>query len=244
MVVPEQQQIATAPPEPPASVAADSTQSQAKAPATVQAPAAPAQTFADAGRKQDADEKLRAAAEPSREDRQLKDATALKEEKTIDQAVAIAPPPTATVAIGAVAAPGSRAEAISGGVPVELQKSARLAVGSTDVFTLDPNVRWRIIGNRIGRSTDAGSTWMVVREEPSGAIFAGSAPSATVAWFAGRAGLVLVTTDAGVTFRNVNLAVSLDIASVSATDAQSAVVSTVSGQRFRTQDGGRSWTPF
>ena len=71
-----------------------------------------------------------------------------------------------------------------------------------------------------------------------------SSPSDSVCWFVGRAGLVLLTTDAGATFTRVDLAEPLDIASVSATDARIAIVTTVSGRRFRTEDGGRTWRPF
>ncbi|HEX6163039.1 MAG TPA: YCF48-related protein, partial [Vicinamibacterales bacterium] len=75
-------------------------------------------------------------------------------------------------------------------------------------------------------------------------ITAGSAPAVAVAWFVGGGGLVLVTTDAGATFSDVSLAEPLDIASVSAADARIAAIFTVSGRRFRTQDGGRTWQPF
>ena len=63
-------------------------------------------------------------------------------------------------------------------------------------------------------------------------------------WFVGRAGLVLLTTDAGATFTRVDLAEPLDLASVSATDARIAVITTDGGRRFRTDDGGRTWQPF
>ena len=46
------------------------------------------------------------------------------------------------------------------------------------------------------------------------------------------------------TFTRVDLAERLDIASVSATDARIAIIATVSGRRFRTEDGGRTWRPF
>ena len=71
-----------------------------------------------------------------------------------------------------------------------------------------------------------------------------SAPSDSVCWFVGRAGLVLLTTDAGATFTRVDLAEPLDIATVSATDARRAAVTTADGRRFRTDDGGSTWRPF
>ena len=64
------------------------------------------------------------------------------------------------------------------------------------------------------------------------------------AGLSGRAGLVVLTTDAGATFTRVDLAEPLDIASVSATDARNATVTTANGRRFRTDDGGRTWRPF
>jgi Photosynthesis system II assembly factor YCF48/Putative zinc-finger len=71
-----------------------------------------------------------------------------------------------------------------------------------------------------------------------------SAPSDSVCWFVGRAGLVLLTTDAGATFKRVDLAEPLDIATVSATDERRATVTTADGRRFRTEDGGSTWRPF
>lgn len=125
-----------------------------------------------------------------------------------------------------------------------LQKSARQASAAIEVFTLDPSRRWRLAGDRIERSDDAGKTWALRHEQPNAGLSAGSSPSNAVAWFVGRAGLILLTVDAGTTFTDVSLAEPLDLASVSATDAQSAAVFTVSGRRFRTQDGGRTWRPF
>ena len=59
-----------------------------------------------------------------------------------------------------------------------------------------------------------------------------------------RADCVLLTTDAGTTFATVSLAEPLDLASVAATDARIAMVTTVDGRRFRTDDGGRTWRPI
>ena len=55
---------------------------------------------------------------------------------------------------------------------------------------------------------------------------------------------MLLTTDAGATFTRVDLAEPLDLASVTATDARTATVTTAGGRRFRTDDGGRTWRPF
>jgi photosystem II stability/assembly factor-like uncharacterized protein len=91
---------------------------------------------------------------------------------------------------------------------------------------------------------DRGKSWTLVHQEPGAGLTAGSAPSLVVCWFVGRTGTVIVTTDAGETFRRADLAEPLDLVSVSAVDARSAAIYSVSGRRFRTSDGGTSWTPF
>ena len=257
MVVPEQQQIATAPPaRPQATAPIDATQSQARAKSAEAPPAAAPQGFADA-RKRDADEK--SAVDAPREDRQqLKDnvAAALKEEKALEQSAPQAlpppaapalptPPPAATFATGAVAAPaGARSEALTPGPPAALQKSARMAVAPIEIATLDPSLGWRIVGDQIQSSTDGGKVWAVLRQNSSDGIVAGSAPTNAVCWFVGRGGRVLLTTDAGATFAEVSLNVPLDLASVAATDARSAMIFSVIGRRFRTNDGGLTWREF
>jgi len=51
---------------------------------------------------------------------------------------------------------------------------------------------------------------------------------------------VLVTVD-GMTFAKVDLPVRVDVASIKATDARSAVVTTADGRTFRTDNSGRNW---
>jgi photosystem II stability/assembly factor-like uncharacterized protein len=123
-----------------------------------------------------------------------------------------------------------------------LQKSA--VSPAIEVPSNQPSRKWRITGNRIERTDDGGATWTVQRQVPNEAIAAASAPAVAVAWFVGRGGLALVTTDSGVTFTDVSLAEPLDIAGVTATDARRASIFTVTGRRFRTEDGGRTWQPF
>ena len=145
-------------------------------------------------------------------------------------ASAEAPPPPATMARQAPAE-------VAG-----LQKAR--ADSAIEIATLDPSLGWRIVGDRLERSTDGGTTWTVMRQNSGDGITAGSAPSNSVGWFVGRAGRVLLTTNGGATFTDVSLAEPLDLASVAATDGRSAMVFSVVGRRFRTDDGGRVWRPF
>lgn len=241
MVVPDEQPLLmrTAPAQ--STVAVDATtEPRAKA----QEPAAPAESQAfrqldSPKRDAAADQDKKLNVEANREDRQqLKDAAAPKEEKVaappVPAAVAVdAPPPTA---------PLRTEEFAAGARMAELQKSARLAA-PIEIATLDPSVGWRIVGDRIERSNDGGKTWTLMHQDPSG-IAAGSAPSNSVCWLVGRGGRVLLTVNAGATFADVSLPEPLDLASVAGVDARSAMVYSVSGRRFRTDDGGRTWRQF
>jgi hypothetical protein len=234
MVVPEQQQLAVAPPQ-------DKAASQAPAAESIR-PAAPAK---DAAREQFAErdnqpaaaarvdqlkEKSRnepkeeARARPAQERGALADAAA--------PAAAPAPPPPA-----ATSSPAALAESVA-----VLQKS--MTAAPIEIATPDPSLGWRIVGDRIERSEDGGKTWKLTRQNPGDGIAGGSAPSNSVCWFVGRAGRVLLTTDSGATFTDVSLAEPLDLASVSATDARTADIYSAAGRRFRSEDGGRTWRPF
>jgi len=248
MIVPEQQQIATRPPEKKVATAVDAIQPQAET-LPKQQPASPAAPELAARARQDShdfdENKLKRDANEDR--RQLKD-QALKEEAALDQAAGQRPGTAAFATGGSLpagsppgAAPQARSENFS--QPAELQKSARLAA-PLEIATLNPSVGWRVVGDRIERSDDGGKTWTVKRQNSGDGIAAGSAPSDSVCWFVGRGGRVLLTLDAGATFAEVTLPEPLDLASVAAIDARSAMVYSVIGRRFRTEDGGRSWRPF
>lgn len=71
-------------------------------------------------------------------------------------------------------------------------------------------------------------------------ITATASPSSTVSWFVGRAGAVLLTID-GRTVTRVPFPETTDLTAVTATDARIAVVTTIDGRRFRTDDGGKTW---
>ena len=72
---------------------------------------------------------------------------------------------------------------------------------------------------------------------------AGVAPSPTVCWIVGRRGTVLLSTD-GLQWRRLAFPESADLVTVQATDALTATVTTADNRRFRTADGGQTWTPL
>jgi hypothetical protein len=100
---------------------------------------------------------------------------------------------------------------------------------------------WRILSTDvIERSIDK-LTWEAVAIDPAvQGLAGGAAPSATVCWIIGRAGLVLRTTD-GKEFRRVTPPAPADLVSITAQDALRASVTTAGGQTFTTTDGGKSW---
>lgn len=104
----------------------------------------------------------------------------------------------------------------------------------------DPNVRWRLGGSRVERTTDNGTTWQTVFQEEGVLLTAGSAPSPAVCWIVGRSGVVLRSTE-GAAFTRVPFPNTQPLAAVTAADAESATVTTAAGETFVTTDGGGTW---
>jgi hypothetical protein len=105
-------------------------------------------------------------------------------------------------------------------------------------------MRWRVLASgEVDRSTTRGLTWEPVTiDPPRVTITAGAAPTALVCWLVGRAGIVLLTTD-GLHFTRVTIPETTDLASVRATNARLATITTVDGRTFVTTDGGQTWRP-
>lgn len=104
----------------------------------------------------------------------------------------------------------------------------------------DPLTRWRIVDRQaIELSTDGGQSWRPshVAATP---LTAGSSPVASVCWVVGQGGTVLLTAD-GTQWQRRSVPGGPDLAAVVADDAQSAVVTTIDGRVFSTEDGGQSW---
>ena len=232
MVIPEEQQIAVAPPQAKESPAAPTSRADVDQFATRDS-ASPARQ----NREQPpavVQDKLEAAPQKIEERAALADSAGATASAAARAEAAPAAPPAAVVALEPSPAPQLGA----------LQKRAASELALRfEVATLRPSVRWRVVGDFLVELTlDSGATWVRKRQLPG--INAGSAPSALVCWFAGGNGAVWLTTDGGATFRDIGLAEPLDIASISAADATTAQVFTVSGRRFQTADAGRTWQPF
>src|SRR5262245_28546793 len=86
-----------------------------------------------------------------------------------------------------------------------------------------------------------GPMWPAPPSEVAAQVTAGSSPSTAVCWIVGRAGTVLRSTDQR-TWQRLTFPLTVDLTSVSATDAQSASVVTADGRTFSTADGGVTWT--
>ena len=230
MVVPEQQQVAVAPPQPAADKAKENTAAVDQAPQPSAAlPAAPARERTEArdnlaAASRDDRPQLREEAPKQEAESKLADANVARRESAL--------PPAA-------AAPAAPAEA-----PIAaLQKSAGNRFAPIEIVSPDPARRWRVVGGAIERSEDAGASWTPIRATSGETITAGSAPSGSICWLIGTNGLVLIAVD-GVTFARVPLAEAIDLTSITAVDARNATVTTVDGRRFRTDDSGRTWRPF
>jgi hypothetical protein len=150
---------------------------------------------------------------------------------------AAAPPAAAPAAPAQPAAPApAQASRLGTGRAI-----AALAAQPVVVVSPGTMLRWRIgRAGSVDYSTDAGRTW---EARPTGVdvdLVAGASPSGTVCWIVGEAGTVLLTTN-GTDWQRLTAPARLDLTTVEAIDARSAIVTAVNGQRFRTTDAGMSW---
>ena len=164
-----------------------------------------------------------------------------QEKKAVDvdavSAKAAAAPPTVGGATAALPGPESS---------VARQSPLGRAGGaiSIEIASPDPSVRWRIRGGgSVEHTTNGGTAWEAAPTGVDAVLTAGASPSPLVCWLIGRAGTVLLSTD-GRTFRRVPFPEMTDLATVQATDAQTATVTTTGGRTFRTTDGGGTWAPL
>ena len=142
----------------------------------------------------------------------------------------------------AVEEPGRSAPAAPAASSAGFQ--ARVASGSFEVVSPNPQVRWRIgPGSVVQHSANGGMTWATQQTGATTVLTAGSSPSTDVCWLVGRAGLVLRTTDGGRQWERATFPETVDITAVAASNALNATVTSADGRRFQTTDGGRTWAP-
>ena len=140
-----------------------------------------------------------------------------------------------------------RQEAASAAQGRLLRDNAQLAAGlrapgALTIIAVDGAARWRRVGTRVEFAPRAdGGFSAVALPAPAEAIAAGSSPGGTVCWLVGSDGLVLLTTD-GVRFARLSAPAPTSLVAVIAADARTATVTAVDGRRFRTTDGGATWT--
>lgn len=125
------------------------------------------------------------------------------------------------------------------GRSVAMRVTARPVV---DVQSPDGNVRWRLEGATVSRTSNGGATWSEQFTGTATLLTAGSSPSPSVCWVVGRRGVVLLSTDSQ-TWRRLEFPdPAADLGQVIALDANTATVTALDGRVFRTADGGRTWT--
>jgi hypothetical protein len=95
-------------------------------------------------------------------------------------------------------------------------------------------------GNVVQRSIDGGTTWQTQEIGASLPLTAGASPSPSVCWLVGPAGTVLLSTD-GRSWQRLAFPETVNLVSVTATDARIATVTANDGRRFTTTDGGLTW---
>ena len=107
--------------------------------------------------------------------------------------------------------------------------------------TPDPQVRYRVNGYRVYRSTRNGTIGLLVFHAAKGEeLSMASVPSADVCWVIGNKGLVVVIAN-GKPPQRVRIPTMLDLYSIGSKDALTATVATIDGQVYETVDGGKTW---
>lgn len=159
-----------------------------------------------------------------------------------------APPPSSPAAPRPAAAAGSadvRAEATARQAPAiagaaETQVAAPRMAESVAAKRADaPATAWRVQGGGV-QGLRAG-VWQPIALPDGVSVIAISSPSRSVCWAIGATDIL--RTWNGDTWTRVALPeTSESLRAISATDASTATVTTASGVRFRTTNGGASWT--
>ena len=153
-----------------------------------------------------------------------------------------APAPSAPVAVARSAPTQApmlpRAEA--DGRSVAMRVTARPVV---DIQSPDGNVRWRLDGAAVSRTSNGGATWSEQFTGTATTLTAGFSPSPTICWVVGRRGVVLLSTDSQ-TWRRLEFPDPADGSRSRDCHRQHRrdCPPPSTAACYRTADGGRTWT--
>jgi hypothetical protein len=139
------------------------------------------------------------------------------------------------------ASPVFRDEARPDGARAAAQPMMKAVAAPVVIASPDRESQWRIVGSAVEHTADGGSTWQPQSVGVATPVRAGAAPAALVCWLAGVGGVVLRTTD-GATWTRIAFPEPADLVAILASDASHATVTTATGRRFSTSDGGKTWT--
>ncbi|HEX6209931.1 MAG TPA: zf-HC2 domain-containing protein [Methylomirabilota bacterium] len=116
----------------------------------------------------------------------------------------------------------------------------RKAAGAAAVVAAGPGVLMRITARGVERSADGGAAWTLDLANPPAALRVLSCPS-EVCWAGGDQGLLLRRERSG-TWTPRELPTRSPLVGIEASGDAAAIVTTEDGGRFRTSDGGTTWT--
>ena len=168
-------------------------------------------------------------------------------------AIATAAPSASPLAPPAAAAPqqsfGASARA---SVNNQMQALAKIASSPIVFASPDRSVLWRVgPAGLIESSSDQGKTWRPQASGVTADFLAGAAPSAKIAWAAGRGGIIVRTEDGEhwqrvmppsfVNAAGAQNAAPPDWISIEARDELHATIVSRDLHRYGTADGGRTW---
>jgi hypothetical protein len=168
-------------------------------------------------------------------------------------AIATAAPSASPLAPPAAAAPqqpfGASARA---SVSNQMQALAKIASSPIEFASPDRSVLWRLgPAGLIETSSDQGKTWRPQATGVTADLLAGAAPSAKIAWAAGRGGIIVRTEDgehwqrvmppSSVSAAGAQNVAPPDWISIEASDELHATIVSRDLHRYATADGGRTW---
>lgn len=112
----------------------------------------------------------------------------------------------------------------------------------TDISFINSTTGWVVGGNKIYYTTDGGNNWTTQFSAANG-LNAIHATGASTAWAVGSSGLVLKTTNSGVSWVGMNVGTTTSLFELYFSDATHGWIIGDNATLLRTTDGGSNWVP-